>query len=271
MRTVLFAIAFCAVGLTAARAADEGDRITVTASGTASLKPDVAEVRASVSGSAAMAVDALRKFQDNRRRAIEAIKKLKLESLTVEGGGVSMSSANANGNRMAMVFGGNQNAGTPGHVTLTEKLVLRLSSIDRLKEGEPAKAVAALIDAAKDAGLTIGGSGLQSDLVRFRSTKLEEARRTGCGKRDAVGTPQSRNTGESVEGARISRIVSSREVSVPSAASNNAAMSNVFVTMAMAEMGMAGGGDSDEASSAELKPIPVSVTIEVQFAADGGR
>ena len=269
MRTVLFAIAFCAVGLTAARAADEGDRITVTASGTASLKPDVAEVRASVSGSAAMAVDALRKFQDNRRRAIEAIKKLKLESLTVEGGGVSMSSANANGNRMAMVFGGNQNAGTPGHVTLTEKLVLRLSSIDRLKEGEPAKAVAALIDAAKDAGLTIGGSGLQSDLVRFRSTKLEEARQTAV--ENAMQSARRKaETLANLSKAHISRIVSSREVSVPSAASNNAAMSNVFVTMAMAEMGMAGGGDSDEASSAELKPIPVSVTIEVQFAADGG-
>jgi uncharacterized protein YggE len=269
MRAVFFAIALCAVGLTAARAADEGDRITVTASGTASVKPDVAEVRATVSGSAAMAADALRKFQDNRRRAIEAIKKLKLESLTVEGGGVSMSSANANGNRMAMVFGGNQNAATPGHVTLTEKLVLRLSSIDRLKEGEPAKAVATVIDAAKDAGLTIGGAGMQADLVRFRSTKLEEARQTAV--ENAMQSARRKaETLANLSKAHISRIVSSREISVPAAANNNAAMSNVFVTMALAEMGMAGGGDSDEASSAEFKPIPVSVTIEVQFAADGG-
>jgi len=266
----MFTVAFCASGFAIACAADDVDRITVTGSGTASIKPDVAEVRASVSASAALAADALRKFQDNRRRAIETIKKLKLENLTIEGGGVSMSSANQGANRMAMMFGGNQNAATPGHVTVTEKLVLRLSSIDRLKEGEPAKAVTTMIDAAKDAGLTLGGSGMQSDLVRFRSTKLEEARQSAV--ENAMHSARRKaETLANLSKAHITRILSSREVTFAAAANNNAATQNMFVSMAMAEMGMPGGGDADETSSAEFKPIPVNVTVEVQFGATGGQ
>jgi uncharacterized protein YggE len=266
----MFTVAFCASGFAIACAADDVDRITVTGSGTASIKPDVAEVRASVSASAALAADALRKFQDNRRRAIETIKKLKLENLTIEGGGVSMSSANQGANRMAMMFGGNQNAATPGHVTVTEKLVLRLSSIDRLKEGEPAKAVTTMIDAAKDAGLTLGGSGMQSDLVRFRSTKLEEARQSAV--ENAMQSARRKaETLANLSKAHITRILSSREVTFAAAGNNNAATQNMFVSMAMAEMGMSAGGDADETSSAEFKPIPINVTVEVQFAATGAQ
>jgi uncharacterized protein YggE len=270
MRVVLLTIALCASGFAAASASDEPDRITVTATGTASVKPDVAEVRASISGSAALATDALRKFQDNRRRAVDTIKKLKLENLTIEGSGVSMSTANQNANRMAMVFGNNQNAGTPGHVTVTEKLVLRLSSIDRLKEGEPAKLVSTVIDAAKDAGLTLGGSGMQSDLVRFRSTKLDEARHSAV----ENAMQSARRKAEklaSLSKAVLFRILTSREVSLPVAAASSPGGQNAFVSMMLSEMGMSGGGDSDDTSSAEFKPIPVSVTVEVQFAAAGGQ
>ncbi len=269
MRAVILSLALILVGCAVASAADDGDRITVTASGTASIKPDVAEVHASVSGTAAMAADALRKFQDNRRRAIESIKKLKLENLTIEGGGVSMSSA-GQANRMAMMLGNNQNAGTPGHVTVTEKLVLRLSSIDRLKEGEPAKAVTTVIDAAKDAGLTIGGSGLQSELVRFRSTKLDETRKAAV--ESAMQSARRKaETLANLSKAHITRILTSREIALPAAANNNAGAQNMFMSIAFAEMGMSGGGDADETSSAEFKPIPINVTIEVQFGADGGR
>jgi uncharacterized protein YggE len=253
-------------------ALQNADRITVTASGRSSIPPDVAEVRASVSGSAAMAADALKKFRDNRRRAIEAIKKLKLDNLTVEGNGLAVSSANANANRMVQVFGGNQNAGTPGHVTVTENLVIRLASIDRMKEGEPAKAVSTMIDAAKDAGLTLGGTGgtgLQSELVRFRSTKLDDARAAAV----QSAMEAARRKAEALANlskAKIVRIISSREIA-PSPAANNNSNSNWFMMIAMAEAGLSGGGDPDEAVSAELKPIPVNVTIEVQFAAAGGQ
>ena len=272
MRAVIIALSLIALGGGIAAAADEIDRITVTAAGTASVQPDVAEVRASVTGSAAMAADALKKFRDNRRRAIEAIKKLKLDNLSVEAGGISMSSTNANAQRVVQMFGGNQNAGTPGHVTVTENLVIRLSSIDRMKEGEPAKAVTAMIDAAKDAGLTLGGGagGMQSDLVRFRSTKLEDARAAAV--QSAMQSARRKADALAAQSkAKIVRVVSSREIAPAPAASSNSGMPNWFMMMAMSEMGASGSGEPDEAASNELKPIPVNVTIEVQFAAAGGQ
>jgi uncharacterized protein YggE len=253
-----------------AAAADEFDHITVTASGQASIKPDVAEVRATVTGSAAMAADALKKFQDNRRRAVEAIKKLKLENLSVDGGGLSMTSTGANANRMVQILGANQNAGTPGHITVTENLVLRLSAIDRMKEGEPAKAVSSMIDAAKDAGLTLGSSaGMQSELVRFRSTKLEDAR-TAAVQNAMQSARRKADSLAALSKAKIVRIASSREVTappVPTSVTNP--LSSWMAMMGMAESGLS--ADADEAASTVLKPIPVNVTIEVQFAASGGQ
>src|SRR5580704_4763819 len=116
MRRALLALAVIVLGGKTLLAADEHDRIIVTASGNASVRPDVAEVRASVSGSAALAADALKKFHDNRRRAVEALKKLKLENLAIEEGGLSLTSTNPNSQRIMQMMGGNQNAGTPGHI-----------------------------------------------------------------------------------------------------------------------------------------------------------
>jgi uncharacterized protein YggE len=272
MRRALIALVLIVVGGGIAAAADELDRITVTASGKASVRPDVAEVRAAVTGSAALAVDALKKFRDNRRRAIEALKKLKFDNLSVEDGGLSMSATNPNAQRVAQMFGGNQNAGTPGHITVTENLVIRLSSIDRMKEGEPAKAVTTLIDAAKDAGLTLGGgsNGMQSELVRFRSTKLEDARDAAM--QSAMQSARRKADAlAALSKAKIVRIVSSREIGPVQAASSGSGTSNWYMSMIMAQLGASGEGEPDESVSNEFKPIPVNVTIEVQFAASGGR
>jgi uncharacterized protein YggE len=273
MRRALIAVALIAVGGGIVPADDEFDRITVTASGKASVRPDVAEIRAAVTGSAALAADALKKFRDNRRRAVEALKKLKFDNLSVEEGGLSMSSTNPNAQRMAQMFGGNQNAGTPGHITVTENVVIRLSSIDRMKEGEPAKVVTTVIDAAKDAGLTFDGgnsNGMQSELVRFRSTKLEDARDAAV--QSAMQSARRKaDTLAALSKAKVVRIVSSRELAPVQAAGSGSGTSNWYMSMIMAQLGASGGGDSDESASNEFKPIPVNVTIEVQFAASGGR
>ncbi len=114
--------------------------------------------------------------------------------------------------------------------------------------------------------MTLGGSGMQSDLVRFRSTKLEEARQSAV--ENAMQSARRKaETLANLSKARLGRILSSREAVLPIPTSNNAAASNAFVSTMLSEMGMSSGGDSDEASSAEFKPIPVSITIEVQFSA----
>ena len=60
--------------------------------GQASIKPDVAEVRTAVSGSAAMAVDALKKFQRQPPARHRSDQEAQARNLSVEGGGLSMTS-----------------------------------------------------------------------------------------------------------------------------------------------------------------------------------
>jgi uncharacterized protein YggE len=90
-----FLIVAFVVFVETARAAEgkaEAGRIIVDASGTVPLKPDVAEIRASVSGNASVAADAVKKFRDNRRRALKALDDLKLKNLKVDLSGTTVGS-----------------------------------------------------------------------------------------------------------------------------------------------------------------------------------
>lgn len=269
-RSALLSALLLCVGIAPTRG-DDAEHIGVTATGKSTIQPDVAEIRAAVSGSAAMAADALKKFRDNRRRAIETLRKLKLENLAIEGGGLAIRSTNANAQRMAQMFGGNAN-GTPGQVTVTETLLVRLSAIDHLKADEMSNALTKVLDTAKDAGLTTGGpaSGTQSDMVRYRSTKFDEARSLAV-KNAMAAARRKADLLAAASNKKIRRVVSSREVA-PAPTSNSSGLAmNWYVMMAMAEMGMGGGSDVEENASSDFQPIPVSVTVEVQFATQEAR
>lgn len=148
--------------------AAEGDhKITVSAVGSVSVKPDVAEVSALLKSSASMASEALKKFRANRRRAVERFKDLKLKDLTVEGSGPTILSSNPNEQQQGVVFfNGNANVNPEASVmNVMESLVIRLPALDRMKDDEVIDAVIKIVDAAKDAGLSLTG-------VQFRSSKL---------------------------------------------------------------------------------------------------
>jgi hypothetical protein len=69
--------------------------------------------------------------------------------------------------------------------------------------------------------------------------------------------------------AKIVRIASSREIAAASSATSGSNMGNMYLSMVMAELGGSGGGENEDGSSNELKPIPVNVTLEVQFVTGG--
>jgi uncharacterized protein len=256
----------------AARAGDESERITVTAAGKASIPPDLAEIRASVTAAAPLSADALKKFRDNRRRAIEALEKLKLHDLAIEGGGLILHASNATNQRMAMMFGNNNANPTAGQTSATENLVIRLSALDRMKPDEISGVVTKILDTAKDAGLTLGSgqsNAMQSELVRYRSTKIEEARAAAV--QSAMQAARHRADALAAAAqAKVVRVISAREILAPSTSNNASNMPNWMLMAMMAEMGSSSGGEADEFSSSELKPLPVSVTIEAQFAIQGG-
>lgn len=260
------------LGSAAAWAGDESERITVTAAGKASIPPDVAEIRASVTATAPLSADALKKFRENRRRAIESLEKLKLHDLAIDGGGLILHTSNATNQRMAMMFGNNNGNQTAGQTSATETLVIRLSGLDRMKTDEMSGVVTKILDTAKDAGLTLGGgqsSSMQSELVRYRSTKIEAARAAAV--QSAMQAARRRADALAAAAhAKVVRVISAREVIATATSNNSSNMPNWMWVAMMAEMGAASGGEADEFSSSELKPLPVSVTIEAQFAIQGG-
>src|SRR5437762_12046832 len=64
-----------------------GEGISVAGSGEVKAKPKVVEINATVSGDAELAADAIVKYRDARRRAVDALNGLKLEGLKIDTNG----------------------------------------------------------------------------------------------------------------------------------------------------------------------------------------
>src|SRR5579863_9619498 len=162
--SVIGRLVLLAVALTRVVCAEEpAGKIAVEAVGTASVKPDVAEVQALVSGNATLAADAIKKYRDNRRRAFELLDQLKLKDLLIEGHGPGVNTNVVNNGQQGgvlmignVVMQPNGQGPVPG-ITFAESLVIRLRSIDRMKDEDVVNAVVKILDAAKDAGMQISG------------------------------------------------------------------------------------------------------------------
>ncbi len=166
--------------------AAEPKRLRVTGTGRVELRPDVMELAASVTGSAELTSDTLKKFRENRRRGIAAINKLKIQGLEVKGSGMSVVS-NAMMQQFQQMWGGGQPQVSPGQTTFTETLFVQVPGIDHLPEDQVQDLATKILDAAKDAGLTMGRSmdryrnyydynNMRPQIVSFRAQNAEMAR-----------------------------------------------------------------------------------------------
>lgn len=134
----------------------QGNGITVSGSGSASMEPDKMIVRVIVQGESEVASDALAQFNSARARAVEAFEKLGVEGLAVEGEGARIDAGIAGGmNQVFMVGpGGNEN-GPVTKVHVKETLRLNVPGIGALSPKQRTETAAKLLDAAKDAGLKL--------------------------------------------------------------------------------------------------------------------
>ena len=109
---------------------------------------------ATLSGEAELASDARVKFDDAKKKALNVLAGLKDADLTIEGQGPSLEQG---GDQSPNRFNGMPNQGTDKpRVKITEQLKLTLTHADK---ADPAKLMAAVLktlDAARDAGLTVG-------------------------------------------------------------------------------------------------------------------
>jgi uncharacterized protein YggE len=250
-------------------AGDESKRtISVSAIGSASIKPDMAEIRAVVSGTAAIGGDALKRFRSNRGRAFGAVKQLKFKELKIDGGGPAIVSGNAaNGQQNGVVVAAGvvipqQDSAAPN---VCEVVLIQLPSIDRLPDQQAIDAVIKIVDSLKDAGISVLG-------VQFKSTRFANAKSSALrAAMDAARKkPESR---ASLSSAMVGPVVSIRETSGPGSANANAS-EMISQQLAQAFQATAGGALSpgeEGPTSMTLSPIVVTAVLDVEFELQRGK
>ncbi len=138
-------------------AGEQGSGITVTGSGEAKARPTSVEMSAIVTGEAELAADAVVKFKDSRRRAVKAIEELKIPSLSIESKGFTLNQG-MDPNAQQMMMRGMAPSTSKQRVQVTEPLRLVIKGVDKMSDEELMNTVLKVIDAGRDAGLTVGGA-----------------------------------------------------------------------------------------------------------------
>lgn len=246
--------------------------ITVTATAEVRAKPTQAEIGATVSGDGELAGDAVVKYRDAKRRAIEAIKALAISDLSVEESGVSLNpqaSMNPN-NPMGMVMGNGVDATIKGKVQVTERLRVVLKNIDKLEPAALTETLVKALDAMKDAGLVMGEvptnyyeiqmmmrSG-KSGSVQFKLTEPAPLRDKAYAQAMEEARAKAQRLAQ-LAGGKLGAVMAVSESPAAAAPTENSS------NLALAMMGVARGNDAPLTSSA-FDAIPVSVTLVVQFA-----
>ena len=133
-----------------------GRVITVTGAGEAKARPTVVEMNAVVSGEAELAADAVVKYKDSRRRAVKALEDLKIPSLVIESKGFTLGQGVDQNQQQMMMMRGQMVTAPKQRVQVTEPLRLLIRDIDQMKDEDVMNAVLKVIDAGRDAGLTVG-------------------------------------------------------------------------------------------------------------------
>jgi len=240
--------------VSAGSAAADEKRLAVVGSGHLDLRPDVMEVAATVNGSAEMTADALKKFRANRRRGVDAVAKLKIKGLDVKGSGVSVISNEAVQQFRQRFVGGAQQANS-GQTSFSETLTFSVNGIDHLSDEQVQDLATKILDAAKDAGLTLGHPNDQNpyvynynsyrpQIVFFRLSNTEKARERALD----LAAQDARTKAEQM--AKRLNLTIGKAVVVRDSSSRQ------FPGQAVV---MAGNRDS---SSAELSPSLHNVTVE---------
>lgn len=254
--------------------AAETPGIAVTGAGRVSAKPSMVELAAVVKGEAELAGDAITKYQGNKRRALETIQNLQIEGLTVEDGGVSINSADGGNAMMAAMRGMPVPENTTQKLSLSEPLTLRLAGIDKFSTEELLETLVKIVDAGKDAGMTIGpppksmyelqiaaqmGQTTESALAAFKLEGVDQLKQQAYQAAIADARRQAERLAE-LAGVRLGKVTSIRET--PAADSSQPRYNPYYGYM----MSSSSDGSEKQYVSNGLTEITVSVVLHVEFA-----
>lgn len=258
--------------VSAARAdSDSSTGITVTGTGEVKARPSLVIINATVRGEAELAADAIVKYRDAKRRATEMFDKLKVPGLSVESSGYAINKGvDANQQQMMHMRGGGAAAGAKQQVQIIEQIRLTLKDVDKLEGEKALETVLKVLDAARDAGLTIGSdanasnyyeaqmmsqSGMGPSMVSFHlpDSKALEAEAYKNAVADARG--KAEKLAQQI-GEKLGRVHSVSDAQKPG---------NRPQTYVMYNYGSLDRSEEDGLKSNLFGEIPVKVSLTVQY------
>ncbi len=269
LRTLLLLslVVFAAPGLV-----DAADRtITVTGAGEIHARPSVVELVGIVKGDAELAEDAVVKYRDNRRRAVEAIEALAIDGLTIVGGGVSIKSG-TEGDAQAAMLGRAMTVGSQ-KLAVTEPLTIRIEGIEKLSTEELIGILVRIVDAGKDAGVQIGGRqpsylelqmGVPAEqtLATFRLSQADGLQKEAYRAAVENARAQAEQLAE-LAGVRLGPVVKIDDATRPAGESNEETPRDYWSLL----YSLSNSPNSKEGySSQELAEIPVRAVLRISFA-----
>jgi uncharacterized protein YggE len=156
----------------------QGKTITVTGSGKATVRPDTVLIYGTIAGTAKSADEALVKFQQAKRRLLEAVAKSELEGLTAAGNGVAIQTSNGPvGQNPAVIaaeaFGNNQPKPADARYIVKEQIALKLTGIDQAKDEDVFENVLTLVGIAEDHGAQLSNNSNNARMMMMFGNRME--------------------------------------------------------------------------------------------------
>ncbi len=133
------------------------DGIAVYGTGELTARPNMVEIDLHVSGKAELTGDALVKYRDAKKRALEALDKLKLNGLSTDELSLAITAGTSIEQQQRMVNGMPQ-VPTKTQIEVSSTLRVQLKDVRDQPAEELIKTVGKLLDVAQDAGVSVGPS-----------------------------------------------------------------------------------------------------------------
>lgn len=254
--------------------AAEEPGITVSAVGEAKVKPNRLEIEIRASAAAELTGDAVVKYRDALKRTRESFDKLKIDKLELvdRGTNVASSSPGDNQNGQVMRPGMQQSAVKP-EVNITKSLRLSVSGIDKLSEEDLVGLVAKLLDAAKDAGVSVGSDANSSLMARMNGMSMPSEMVTFVADDPAAARKQAseeafRQAKEKAQrlaamaGSQLGGVLSMEESAGP--AGTDESLQSKMIELIYGNGQKA--SDDPRLVSSTLVEMPVRVNLRVRFA-----
>jgi uncharacterized protein YggE len=253
------------------RAADT-DGITVIGNGEAKARPTQVEITGLVAGDAELAADAIVKYRDAKKHAVDALNNLKLPSLEIVSEGFTVNQAIDPNMQMQMMRGMNPGSNAKAKVQVAEQIRLVLKNIDKLESEKLMDTLLKVLDTAKDNGLVVGPGlpqnyyqmqiamqqGRGQSMITFKLPDPKDLRDAAF--KDAMDNARSRAQRlAELSGVKLGNIISVRE-------GNVTPNTNVNVSYDPWGNPIRGQAEGSDLTSQMFSEIPLKVALTVQFA-----